>query len=731
LCIACANANWSIAAFLLESGARPEAARAQPALLFAAAVADDDPAGVRLLLKHRARADARAALERTPLMAAALAGHPRIVETLLGAGADVDLADERGTTALMEAARSGSVAVIHALGKRKPDPDRRDASGRTALIIACQSRHAGEEAVRALLALGADRELQGGDGRRGLDPSAAAGRMHKVALLDSAYPLPSSFGEAVPAQRANADHLLDALRFGHWNVAAEFVGVLGEWPAEALASMYLELTGEDEAPARQWLLNHRLGTDEAVHADGRLLDALVERLPASCMALGELVGRGVPVGGAGLVGRVLARAPVGASGAGVRRLALGLLERGADAFGCVADGQSPLHFAVQAGDRALVDRLLAGGAHPDARDAQGRTPLHVAATTAPADDCSLVRRLVAAGSNPEIATAQGETALGIALARAQPDAAAWLGWSGWPLPLRPLRPSDLPAAAHVGDGDAVDRLLQLGFAIDSEEAQGATALVRAAGAGHAALVVCLLGAGADPAHASHGGVHCLAAAVSARREPVVRTLLSHGMAPDTRLAGAATPLMLAAALGDPRIAEALLEAGADPKASDGQGTTPLHAAAQQAFHASDTAAALALFSLLLEAGADPRAVNRAGQDPLLLLLGAAAQPGTRCDADHLRRLAECLLERGAGVEVQDQRGVSALHACALHGLSGCARLLKSHGAPLDAVDGFGRNAADVAALLGYVDVAAELGLARALPLPGARQTLRRPARAPD
>lgn len=723
--IACANANWAIAGFLLERGARSDVAGAQPALIQAATVAEDDPAGVRLLLKRKAAVDVRGTLDRTALLAAALAGHAAIVEALLAAGADPNLADQHGTTALMAAAQVGAVQVVNALGRRKVDPDRVDVNGRTALIVACASRHASEDCVRALLAQGADRERRAGDGRRALDYAVAAGRWHIVALLDPAYPLPSSLvGTTLPMEAASAEHLLDALRFGHWPVVQEFAGMVRDWPQSVLASIFLALRDAEHRAARDWLLNRDLDADARM-ADGRsLFEALLAELPDAHEALAELVARGVAVGGAGVLARVLAVTPADKPGLPLRRLARELLERGADAAGRAAGERTALHLAAALGDAVLVDALLARGADPNARDVVGRTPLHAAMKLEAAVAVPLLRSLVAAGADPEIASAHGETALGLALARPERELAYWLNWTRWHLPRRRLRGEDLPAAAALGDLDAVERMLAMGVALDGTDAQGATALVRAAGAGYAGLVALLLDAGADRLHLTQSGAHALSAAVSARRESVVATLLERGVPPDLPLPGGGTALMVAAALGLPRIAELLLQAGADANAADDTGIVALHAAAQFAFSSRDTATAHALFDTLLRHRAQLEQRDEAGYDALLLLLGARADPGTPCDARHLALVAGLLVERGAPLDRQDQRGVSPLHACAMHGLLGCARLLKTRGAPLDLPDRMGRSPGEVAALLGYADLAAELGVNRRA-IPSVRQTLRR------
>lgn len=716
LAVACAAGNWRLARFLLERGAQTHPAGGVPALLAAAATEDDDPAGVQLLLKQKARVDARDATGRTALHEAVRAGHEDIVRFLLSAGADPALADDAGNNAVLEAAAVGRSALLEALLAQLPgdgaaEARATDAQGRSALHHACLSEQTDPALVQRLLALGVDPDLRDANGDRALDHAAQAGRWALVSALDAGYDLPANVvdddtvdsGTTPPPDRPPAELLREALDAGREAGA----GAMARLLTPSQSGRFLLDDALAPSPMQvEWLLRH--GADPGVRtADGdTVMFHWFDQGGAAVARLRVLLDNGVsPAGRGGLARFLSACMRQGASGPAQQAFALQLLECGADPFGTSSSGDRPSTLALRLGWRHLLDRLLEIGVDPNLCDAHGMSPLHLAAALG---RTAMLRQLIAHGAAPDLLAADGQTPLGVALSAGRRDLADWLDWRGWSLPRRPLRASDVPAAAIVGDADAVRRMLDLGLPVDATDNQGCTALLRAAGGGHGALVDLLLVRGADPQYAANSGATPLSAAVSMRHVEIVDRLIEAGAALEQRLPGELTVLMVACALGLPDMAARLLAAGADAHAADSQGRMPIHCAAMYGFTARERSRLVALFDTLLLTGGDADSnLEAGGATPLLLLLGARAEPGTEADEDTLLAGLELLLDHDARLDVADPRGFGPLHLAALHGLLGIVRWLLRAGADPDARDALNRTPREIAVMRGFVDIAAE------------------------
>ncbi len=716
LALACQAGNWRLARFLLERGAKPEPADGVPVLLAAAGTEEDDPAGVQLLLKHKARLDARDRQRRSALHEAVQAGHVGIIDVLLDAGANLEARDALARTPWLEAARHARGDVLEHLLVHRPDVTAVDVEGRNAVLLACAAERVSVALVRRLLELGIAADASDASGRRAVDFAAGAGRWGIVSLLDPDYPLPAAVSD-VQTQAAGSDDdggaaplpdrpplalLREALGFGNFDGMAPLARLCA---ADELGSLLHDPQLALQPAAVDWLL--------AQGADPEVLDAcgdtpmfaLLSRGVDALPTLQVLLRRGVSPAGRGGLARLLAACVQhDHASRGMEQFALELLERGADPFAASPAGDPPLSLAVRLGWLKLQQWLLEHGADREARDSHGMTALHLA--TALAREASL-KLLVQQGASPEARAADGQTPLGVALSIGRRDLADWLDWRVWTLPRRPLRAADVPAAAMAGDADAVRRLIDLGLPVDATDAQGCTGLLRAAGGGHLAAVDLLLARGADPQHAASSGATPLSAAVSMRQTDIVSALLDAGAQLEHRLPGGVTVLMLAAALGLPDIVARLLTAGADVHAGDAQQLVPLHCAALYGFTARDRSRLLALLDTLLLAGAEPDPVAAGSVTPLLLLLGARAEPGTACDEQVVLAGVERLLDEDVALDVRDPRGFGPLHLAALHGLSTLVQCLKRAGADPDMRDALGRTPREIAVMRGFIDVAGE------------------------
>jgi ankyrin repeat protein len=713
---ACIAGNWRLARFLLERGAKPEPEGGQPVLLAAAGTEEDDAAGVQLLLRHKARVDARDALGRSALHDAAFAGHAGIVSALLDAGADVHARDGQGRTPLLDCARSAALPVLDILLEAQADPRACDGAGANALHLAVSAEAPSAALVKRLLELGVDAHVLDAEGRSAVDVAAAAGRWTLVAALDPQRALPVALDDDDappdrPPQLLLRERLLEGVGGRELAPLAAMLGI---------AEMNGLLCDAEVAaePARiEWLLRHGAQADARVQGAPSPVAAALARGAGGIAALRVLFASGASPAGAGRFASWLAACLATQSAptlpqSTLQRFALELLERGADPYAPSPAGDPPLALAVRLRWTQLLQRLIAHGVDLDARDSHGMSALHLAAALGQED---ALKQLVAAGAAPDRRAADGQTPLGVALASGRRDLADWLDWRGWRLPRRPLQASDVPAAAIVGDADAVRRLLDFGLPVDAVDSQGCSALLRAAGGGHRALVDLLLARGANPGLAANTGATPLSAAVSMRQAEIVDRLLEAGAGLEQRLPGDVTVLMLAAALGLPELVSRLLQAGADLHATDAQGLSPLHCAALYGFTARERPRLVALLDTLLLSGADPQKAAAGGLTPLLLLLGARAEPGTPSTEDVVLAGLERLFDEEVRLDARDQRGFGPLHLAALHGLLRVAQALLREGADPDQRDTLNRTPREIAVMRGYVDVAAELAPAGSAP----------------
>lgn len=408
----------------------------------------NDKALLLHLLKQNVDVNAASADGATALSWAAHWDDQELADLLIRAGANVNAANEYGVTSLALACQNGSAGMVEKLLKAGANPDARLVkTGETPMLTCARTGNAA--AVKLLL-------------DRGADVNAKETRRGQTALM--------------------------------WAVAnhhPEVVRVLIEHHADFRAR------SKGGIPAQYGSLQRESGFTPLLFAArvGDLESANV------LLAVGADVNESTPEDGSALVI---------AAASGHERLAMFLLERGADPNATDAFGVTALHYAVRRGIleltgfefyaerlpppnmHELAQALLARGANPNAQiranfpsnaryhEGQlvsliGATPLLLAAHTA---DVNLLRILLGRGADPKLATKGGDTPLLLAAGL--------------------VRDASLTTAEQNAQAlESVKLLVELGVDLNQANARGQTALHAAAGMGADALIQFLADQGAQ------------------------------------------------------------------------------------------------------------------------------------------------------------------------------------------------------------------------------------------
>lgn len=379
---------------------------------------------------------------------------------------------------------------------------------------------------------------------------------------------------------------------------------------------------------------------------------------------------------------------------GRKDVAAVLLAQGANVNEADASGTTPLHLAARFGPKLVPELLLDKGAQINARDKAGNTPLHAAAGFADAST-DLLELLIAKGADVKARNEAGQT---------------------------PLHRVSTIRRLDKNIERMAEALLAHGAEVDAKDQSGCTPLHFAVENSNKEMVDVLVAKGADVRTKAADGTTLLHQAVKSERPEMVEWSLSRGIDINSARSDGRTALHLALAarpsansININNIVEALIARGADVKARDVRGNTPVQIAVGYGHNRKDTV------RLLLDKGAEVSTIQIAAYlGDLDAVKGFLERrgPGNAQDGDPLSPLgaaalggqkdvAAFLISQGASVNAEDNltSRVTALHCAAAGSSKEVAELLIANGAKVNAKAQGDMTPLHVAASWGAKDVA--------------------------
>ncbi|MGE3509424.1 MAG: ankyrin repeat domain-containing protein [Vicinamibacterales bacterium] len=373
------------------------------------------------------------------------------------------------------------------------------------------------------------------------------------------------------------------------------------------------------------------------------------------------------------------------------------------------DGTTALHWAVHHNQAIVAEQLVRAGAEVSAETRYGVTPLSLACVNG---NPTIVRLLLSNGANPNATLPEGETALmtaartgNLETLNALLDRGASVSakerWRGQ---------TALMWAAAEGNDAAVRLLVRAGASLRERSTAGFTPLLYATRAGRLDAVRTLIDLGADVNEKLPNGVSPLVLAVMNANYELGALLLASGADPNDSAAGWTALHQIAwtrrpnvghnnpepvtaGDLDSLEFAKRLLAQGADREArvtkEPRTGLNSFHRTGATPFLLASKNVDLPLMRLLLHHGANPRATNAEGTNALMVaagvgMFGVGEDAGTREEA---LEAVSLLIQLGvADVAAADANGDTALHGAAFRGANEIVQLLVDKGGRLDAVN---------------------------------------------
>lgn len=420
---------------------------------------------------------------------------------------------------------------------------------------------------------------------------------------------------------------------------------------------------------------------------------------------------------------------------GHTKIALFLIERGADLKAADSQGKSIVHAAAERGNLAVLRICRARGVDCTLVDKLERTPLHVAAV---GGHCDILVELISAGLSVNSVNRLGDTPLHSAACNNQGEAAALLLDNGAVINSRNKQgeePLHAACAVFADNSAAISVLIDRGADCNGTSGKGKSPLMCAILRSVESVIKLLVEKGADLME--HGQGKDLDFCAELIYPQIVPYLRSRGMAPHWLKAGETMTLShgevisfyhQAAKRGDIEAMARALDSGTPVCSRDETGCTSLHYAAKNGHLAAVT---FLLDKDILVDGINERAhsspfsflfsLEKIGQLHYMIidLILARGQHIADTTADGMtllhhacksgdRAFAAWCIEKGIPVNAQDKHGQTALHYVASGGELSMVCLLLDAGAAMNGVDREGKTPLLISCAAKSADIALHL-----------------------